>query len=224
MAWRIDMGRLVRTWFVALFSVLLFVSTASAAVIDFETFNLGGGLFVDTPETLVFTDVNGSGVDVTIDGGVDLRVYDLVQFGGYAFPGPQALIDMNWTSATNAFGTDIVFSSAVSNFTLIAGDFGADDDSPLRIEAFDGGGASLGAATAAWPSSSFPPLAALSLNVTGIRRIHYSSGGAFTGSTFIDNLTFTPSPTVPEPAALLLLGTGIAGVAARVRQRSKLAK
>jgi hypothetical protein len=78
----------------------------------------------------------------------------------------------------------------VSNFSLRAGDFGSDDDSPLRIEAFDGNGGSLGVHAVSWPSSAFPPFATLTLSVAGIRRVHYSSGGPFTGSTFIDDITF----------------------------------
>jgi hypothetical protein len=173
------------------FGLLSATALASPSIIDFENFNLNGGLFLDTPDTLQFMNAGGSAVNVTINGGSDLRIYNLALFGGYTFPGPQALIDMNWNTFTNPIGTDILFSSDVSDFSLIAGDFGSDDDSPLRIEAFNAAGSSLGVTTAAWPATSFPPLALLSLNVSGIRRIHYSSGGSFPGSTFIDNLTFT---------------------------------
>jgi hypothetical protein len=102
----------------------------------------------------------------------------------------QALIDMSWSTFQNPNGTDILFDVPVKNFSLRAGDFGGDDDSPLKIEAFDAGGASLGVAMVSWPASTFPPFATLSLNVSGIRKVHYSSGGQFTGSTFIDDVTF----------------------------------
>lgn len=189
--------------------VLVAVAPLPAAIIDFESFSLGGAPFLDTSQSLVFSNVSGSGVNVTINGGIDLRVYDLVQFGGYSFPGPQALIDMSWSTFTNAIGTDILFNVPVSNFSLIAGDFGSDDDSPLRIEAFDASNNSLGVATDPWGASAFPPFAQLILNVSGIHRVHYSSGGSFTGSTFIDNITFTGgAAAVPEPGTLLLVAIG----------------
>jgi len=163
-------------------SVLLwsiFAAEANAAVIDFEQFNLGGGLFLDVGSPLVFPNVSGSGVTVSINEGADNRIYDLVLFGGtYPGPGRQALIDWNWSTFQNVNGTDIVFSSPVSDFSLIAGDYGSDDDTPLRIEAFDQNNVSLGVAAANWPSTANPPFALLSLNVSGISRVHYSSGGS----------------------------------------------
>ncbi len=35
-----------------------------------------------------------------------------------------------------------------------------------------------------------PPFSTLTVNVPGIRKIVYKSGGAYANSTFIDNLTF----------------------------------
>ena len=113
----------------------------------------------------------------------------------------------------NPDGTDIQFSTPVSDFSLRAGDFGSDIDSPLRIEAFDAGGLSLGVAMADWDQNQFPPFVTLSLNVDGISRIHYSSGGSFPSSTFIDDLTFT----VPAPGAATLVGC--AGLISLPRRR-----
>jgi hypothetical protein len=198
-----------------------FVSVSDAAVIiDFESFNLNNATFLDVASPLVFDNVGGSGVTVTMNEGIDFRIYDLFAFGGDLNAVGQALIDMSWGTFTNSSGTDILFSSPVSGFSLRAGDFGSDGDSPLRIEAFDAGNVSLGVATALWPAVAFPPFATLSLDVAGIRRIHYSSNGTFTGSTFIDDITFTASETpVPEPGSFLLVLAGI-GLLALTRRNT----
>lgn len=197
-------------------------------VVDFESFNLGGATFLDTPQTMNFINVGNTNVDMTILGHDDLRVYDLAKFnsggGGYASPGPQALIDMNWNTYSNPKGTDIVFSQGVSNFSLIAGDFGSDADTSLRIEAFGSSGNSLGISTAIWSNSAFPPFAKLSLNVNDIFRVHYSSGGPYANSTFIDDITFTAT-AVPEPEAyaMMLAGLGLMGSFARRRKAKQTA-
>ncbi len=190
------------------------VAASSAAVVDFE--NVVTSSYESFGSSLTYANVGGSGVNVTFTAGVELRVYDLVTFGGYPGPGRNGLIDLDWNSVQNPAGTDIRFSKPVGGFSLLAGDFGSDDDGPLRIEAFNAAGTSLGVATAPWSAAAMPPFALLSLNVSGISRVHYSSGGQYTGSTFIDNVTFNP---VPEPSAFAALGLG---AAAMLRRRKRV--
>jgi hypothetical protein len=168
---------------------LLAAPSAAQVTIDFESFALGGGVFLDVPETIAFPNAGGSAVSVTIQGFDDLRVYDMNLFGG---TGSQALIDMDWTSFSNPLGTDILFDADVSAFSLLAGDFGSDDDSPIAIVAFDNNGMVVGSDSVSWPVSAVPPLAKLSISASGIRRVHFSSGGPFANSVFIDDITFTP--------------------------------
>jgi hypothetical protein len=175
-------------------------AAADAVVIDFEDFDLGGAIYLDLPETLLFPDVGGSGIEVIIAGHDDIRIYDLVLYSsGYPGAAGQALIDMNWSNYSNPDGTDIYFDHPVSSFSLQAGDFGSDNDSPLTIVAFDESGTQIGADSQPWAGDAFPPFITLSITAPGIRRIHWQSGGAFQNSIFIDNLTFDPAP--PTAAA-----------------------
>jgi hypothetical protein len=166
--------------------------------IDFESFDLMGAPYLDTVETLVFPDVQGSGVTVTIEGHDDVRIYDLFQYAGDPNITGQAMIDMNWLDYNNPAGTDFHFDPPVANFFLHAGDFGADDDSPLSITAYDSGGNVIATDSAPWPETAFPPFAQLSVGVSGIKRVHYLSGGDYMNSTFIDLLGFDATSPVDE--------------------------
>lgn len=189
----------------ALTALLPALAAAQTYVIDFEDFNTGGAAYEDVSESLLLADVGGSGIDVTINGGADNRIYDLVQFGGYTFPGPQALIDWNWSSYQNTAGTDIEFSAPVSSVSLIAGDFGGDDDSPITITAYDASGAVVDSDFTPWNGN--PPFSLLSVSGGGIVRVHYSSGGQYTNSTFFDDITFEADGPMLSAAGLSAGGT-----------------
>lgn len=171
--------------------------------IDFENFDLAGGLYLDVPETLTFNDVDGFGLNVTIIAGADNRVYDLLKFGNNPNATSQALIDWPWPEGSNPTGTSIQFNKPISSFSLRAGDFGGDDDTPLKITAFDALDQPLVEDNVIWNASSSPPFATLSVTTPGIRKVIYHSGGIYENSTFIDDITF-----IPEPATVLLLGLG----------------
>jgi hypothetical protein len=52
----------------------------SAAVIDFESFDLAGQSSLDVSSPLLFSNVNGEGVSVTIVAGARFRITDLSRF------------------------------------------------------------------------------------------------------------------------------------------------
>jgi len=62
--------------------------------------------------------------------------------------------------------------------------------------------------------------------ITSIRFVTVPGPGQSNGIPLVDNFSFGQAAAVPEPATMLLLGTGLAGVAVRARRRksSKAAK
>jgi hypothetical protein len=177
-------------------------SASEADVIDFEEFDLGGNTYLDVGSPLVFTKVGETGVDVDIVEGADNRIYDLFEFAGNPAVTGQALIDWPWPEGRNITGTTILFSKPVSDFSLQAGDFGGDDDSPLTITAYDDSDNVIGTDSASWDPYRFPPFAVLHISAAGIRKVVYRSGGAYENSTFIDNLSVAPWNDVYLPEVM----------------------
>jgi hypothetical protein len=210
------MRRLIALTVPTILLLLVGGGAAHAAVVDFEQFDLGGNTFLDVGASLVFPNVDGSGVDLTIIEGADNRIYDLFLFADDPAASDQALIDFAWPFGSNGNGTTILFSSAVSSFSLIAGDFGSDADGPIMITAYDSEDNIVGEDSVSWSADQMPPFALLSVDASSIHKVIYLSGGDFKNSTFIDDLTFTP---VPEPSTALLLGMGLVFMAHRASRR-----
>lgn len=111
---------------------------------------------------------------------------------------------------------DIV--GGATSVSIDLGDFDADADT-LFLEIFNSSNVSLGF-TSLLIDASFTGMDTLTLSASDIA---YAEFGARTpalggSSVFADNFEFTQT-TVPEPSAILLLGTGLAGVAGVIRRK-----
>jgi len=178
---------LIISWFIVIVSGAL-----AENIIDFEEFDLSGNLHLDVSESLSFPGVGGSYISATINGGADNRIYDLFQIGGDPLATGQALIDWHWPKGSNPDGTTILFDWPISEFSLRAGDFKSDDDTPLKIVAYDGNDQEVASDSLDWPDTAGPPFATLSVSGAGIRKVIFTSGGKFAGSVFLDDMTFEP--------------------------------
>lgn len=167
---------------------------------DFSRYALGGAPWVDLPEVEVVGDLGGSGITMTITAGQDLRVYDLAQYGDGTLAG-QALIDVDWTTFDNTAGTTLVLDAPVVEFRLVAGDFGHDDDSPLSLAAYDQAGAAVDSVALPWGQAATGPFAELIVEGTGIRRLHFTSGGEAPGSVFLNRVLVATTPVAVEASS-----------------------
>jgi hypothetical protein len=134
-------------------------------------------------------------------------------FAGSFGPGAMLIID---------------FSESVSVSGISFGDYGGDDDSPVVLTAYsglNGTGSNLGSQSVAYPESLFigngdTDVRSLSINAADIRSLTILGGGSFPNSLYFDNLVADSSAALPVPdtgstASLLLLGTGLLGIARR---------
>ena len=154
----------------------------------------------------------------------------LASYGGLTFSGGGAILDqcgnfginahsgvdfLAFATGTYATGPEFIdFPSAVSSVSIFAGD---GDSGSFTLQAFDGSENSLGQDVETNPGGQYVEL---QVSADGIETVELSSN---LGAWVADDLSFNGSenPTVPEPASMLLLGGGLAGLARILRGRKR---
>jgi hypothetical protein len=133
---------------------------------------------------------------------------------GFPARSGQNILAFNPSAGYPNFPETINFASTVSYVEIwMSGSF---DTDTVRMTAFDAANGVLGIQTL-----SANDWAKLSITASGIAKVTLDRIGGGGGTEF-DDLTFGDSPNVPEPSTLLLLGSGLVGLAGlgwrRIRQ------
>jgi len=178
---------------------------AAAAVIDFEAqaANTSGNLtgIPDSPLAIGIATFTGGELR---DGEIGLNAD---QTGVYASEG------LFGSGETNPLV--ITFASPVSNFSV----FVANGDDVRSYTVSDNLGDSV-----TMPLASVGGLdaATFSLPGNGLKMVDISSANANAWDFAIDNVTFTPATSTPEPESLLLLAAGVGLLAAVCRRQLRV--
>jgi hypothetical protein len=165
----------------------------------------------------------------TTDNGITMSItrpgssFDIVdntalgQTGKPASWGDRSLAPFFDTGATPMLAD---FSLPIYSFSVEMGDYFADSDTLLSVEAYSGlggTGALVGSATASYGTNGFPTIITVGVTGPGAQSVKFIGGSVdFPNSLFYDNIKVS---TVPEPGSLAMLFAGAAPFGFYLRRR-----
>lgn len=172
------------------------------------------------------TIIMGRGSLVAYLSRADFEPFDIIDNSGPRAKGPEfGLRSLDPFFDLNGGPFIVGFSQPVDSVSIDMGDYGVDTDS-LMLEALEVGTREvIDLDTGSLPALPGNPFSFSTLTVTGgpgrIIAVRFSGSGISSNSVFYDNLrvNFNSPVVIPEPATMILLGTGLAGVSAAVRKR-----